>query len=178
MSESPSYDTPPKGRQSTANSRRPYANEGDPGLKDFDSEFCRNYASIKFIDRDAPFQERMEFDVYRRETKMEKYQMLKNAAQKKIPSHQKDLAFQRLQKDSERRISQKEKTNELLTSEEKAKSSKKMTSKDIERQYEKFMEFEKAKNDVIEEKKKLQEFQKEIEICESTRPANKGNLII
>ena len=170
MSDSPSYDTPPhpQSTSKTAVQLQPPAHQ-----KDFDSEFCKNYANIKFSHTNATFEERMQFDIYRRETKMERYEVLKNATKKKIPEFQRELAFQRLQKDSERRILQKDRINEMFNNESQT-SKKKMSAQDIERQYNKFMEYENNKKEIIEEKKKLQQFQKEIEINEIVKSANKG----
>ena len=141
---------------------------------EFDDRFNKNYSNVKFIQKDAPFQERMLFDVYRRETKMERYNLMKQQAAKKIPIMQKELTFQRLIKDGERRQLKDIRLKDAINHSEKPKT--KITAKQIEEQYKRFMEYEHIKNKTINEKKKIKEFTNEIEIIEATRSANKGNI--
>ena len=139
-------------------------------------EFIKKYSNIKFMPVGASFNERLMFDIYKRKTKMERYEHFKKRSLKKIPEIEKELTFQRLIKDSERRQLKSEKIQEVLKVSPKQK--RKLTVIELENLIERFQQFNDVKNKTIQEKKAIKEFQQEIDIIESTQPAFKGIRLI
>ena len=78
-------------------------------------EIVKNYSQIK-IGRDADFIERMQFDVYKRQSKEQRMKLLIERHKPKIDESVRVEAFNRLIKDANRRIEVQENMNQLKLS--------------------------------------------------------------
>ena len=135
-------------------------------------QFNKKYSNIKFLPVDATFNERLMFDIYKRQTKLQRYEHYKKQSIKKIPEIEKELTFQRLIKDSERRQLKSAKIEEVMQISPKQK--RRLTVTELENLIQRFQQFNDVKTKTIKEKKAIKEFQQEIDIIEATQPACKG----
>ncbi len=69
----------------------------------FTDIFCKHYKNIH-LTKDSAFQERMQFDIYKRSTRMQRFEILLDAQKKRLPKYEIEATFKRLIKDGERRI--------------------------------------------------------------------------
>eukprot|EP01022_Parablepharisma_sp_SALTPOND_P005504 TRINITY_DN122685_c0_g1_i1.p1 TRINITY_DN122685_c0_g1~~TRINITY_DN122685_c0_g1_i1.p1 ORF type:complete len:370 (+),score=22.28 TRINITY_DN122685_c0_g1_i1:91-1110(+) len=130
-------------------------------LKD---KFCKHYANIR-LHCDAPFQERMQFDIYKRATKLERYEVFLDSQKPKMPKEELDKVFDRIQKDTAKRIEHKtKKVDESFNSNNNSRANeRKVTQAETEKMYSNFMEKWKKTQERLEEKRRAKKLKEEME---------------
>ncbi len=134
------------------------ANSGE-ALKD---QFCKHYANIR-LNCDASFQDRMQFDIYKRATKLERFEIFKEAQKKRLPKEEVDEAFARIQQDAKRRQVQARIPPPVVESSSSSGQNKRLSAKESEQMYDRFMDKWRQSQDVLEEKRRAKRLRQELE---------------
>ena len=140
-------------------------------LKD---KFCKHYANIR-LNCDASFQDRMQFDIYKRATKLDRYEVFLESQKAKMPKEELDKVFDRVTK--KREVCKPKDCN--VQQQEPEKKEKKITQVQSEAMYSNFMERYKKGQEKIEEKRRLkklaeQQEEEKIRAMQNRKKSNKG----
>jgi len=143
----------------------------------FTDKFIKKYNKLK-LPNGAPFDERLEFDIYKRQTKLDKYNSLIELQRKKLPSNIINETFNHLLKDAERR---KDLQNRILDSQKFEDTKEKLITRKLSplecaKIADKHLNRWKQRNEMVSEKIKQKEFMKELEETSCIKPPqiNKG----
>ena len=134
----------------------------NPRMEDLKDKFVKHYAGIK-LNCDAPFEERMQFDIYKRATKLNRYNVFIESQKQKQSKEEAERVFNRLYEDTQKRIEQKRKTSKPVT---KEINQRKMTQAETNNLYNDFMEKWKKSQEALEEKRKVKKLKEEMEEAE------------
>lgn len=132
-------------------------------------KFVRHYSSIH-VARELSFEDRLKFDVYKRETKEERFKAICKAQQKKLPKDIIEDTFRRLISDSVRRKSIQERLKIVSESQrKKGKHAKRMSLPESNKIYGRMIEKWKERKECLLEKSKLEDYKKEQSIIEQEK---------
>lgn len=140
--------------------------ESDIDAKD---EFCKRYSGIK-LNYNAPFQERMQFDIYKRKAKPDKYEILLNSQKVKITKEEADKVFSRLYEDTQKRLEQKKESDKPII---KESNDKKMSDTEMQQFYNQLMDKWRKSQETIEEKRRVKKEKEELEEKQIIQRQNK-----
>eukprot|EP01022_Parablepharisma_sp_SALTPOND_P021643 TRINITY_DN430_c0_g2_i2.p1 TRINITY_DN430_c0_g2~~TRINITY_DN430_c0_g2_i2.p1 ORF type:complete len:406 (+),score=37.78 TRINITY_DN430_c0_g2_i2:4551-5768(+) len=140
----------------------------------FTDKFIKKYKQLH-LPKEAPFDERLRFDVYKREAKLHKYQDFLSKKQKRLPSEQLNQTFDHLIKDALRRKDLNERVQEEISNESNwdKLGIKKLTLAESNKIYEKHMEKWNKRNKAITEKQKETEYKEEMMLLNFKAKQNK-----
>lgn len=139
------------------------------------TDFCKKYANIQ-IGENAQFDDRMQFDIYKRATKDKRMMLIEDLGKDKIPKEYQEKLYERLIDDG-KKWSKKKKTLENFISCESSRAHsgmKKMTKQESDRLYARMMQQKKEKEEDLIKKRtelKLKKMQEELSEMQSARPA-------
>ena len=139
-------------------------------------EFFNNYSKIR-MNQNADFYDRMNFDIYKRMTRQQRYtyiliynrfDVFVETNKKRIPLSQKNETFNRLIEDSNRRVQRKHLMAQQVDAEieESREGQKKMTQDEMDEIYTNLMNKHKGINELTEEKRKLKQMADELQLIE------------
>lgn len=72
-------------------------------MRSLEKKFLKTYSQINIPKLSPRFQERMDFDIYKRVSKLERLEQVRSSSKKRIDSNEKEALFDRLYDDTERR---------------------------------------------------------------------------
>eukprot|EP00826_Nyctotherus_ovalis_P042473 TRINITY_DN4372_c0_g1_i20.p1 TRINITY_DN4372_c0_g1~~TRINITY_DN4372_c0_g1_i20.p1 ORF type:complete len:274 (-),score=79.23 TRINITY_DN4372_c0_g1_i20:181-1002(-) len=131
----------------------------NPQTEDIKDRFCKHYAAIK-LNCDAPFYERMQFDIYKRATKLERYNVLVESQKQKVPKEEAEKVFSRLHEDTQKRMEHRRRMSKPAV---KEPSQRKMSQAETNTLYNEFMEKWKKSQEALEEKRRAKKQREEME---------------
>ena len=120
--------------------RSPRGSENRVSEQELEIDFCKNYAGIQ-IAEDAVFNERMQFDIYKRATKEQRMLLLLDLNKQRIPKKEQEKLYERLIDDG-KKWNQRKKQIETYTQSETNRSraeAKKLTKEESDQLYARMM---------------------------------------
>lgn len=141
-------------QKSTSNS-----SGANPQAEDMKDRFCKHYAAIK-LNSDAPFHERMQFDIYKRATKLERFDVFVESQKQKVPREEAEKVFGRLHEDTLKRLEHRRKMSKPPV---KEPCLRKMSQAETNTLYNEFMEKWKRSQEALEEKRRAKRQKEEME---------------
>ena len=145
-------------------------------------DFCKKYANIQIGDN-AIFQDRMQFDIYKRATKDKRMMLIEELSKDKIPRKHEDKLYERLIDDG-KNWSRKKKQLETFTVAETERlrdGGKRITKADSDKFYTRMIQQQKLKEEEILKKRTAVQFQKhqaEIKAMQNARYPKCNNIIL
>ncbi len=119
-------------------------------------KFIRRYAQLR-MPADAPFEERLRFDVYKRATKMDKFNSLLDKQKKRLPNETLNSTFEHLIQDALRRKDQNERVEvdrDNLELRQHREPRRKLTAEESQKIYAEHMRKWHERNAVVEGRRK------------------------
>ncbi len=124
-------------------------------------DFCKKYANIR-ISENAPFEDRMQFDIYKRATKDKRMMILEDMGKDKLPKEHQEQLYNRLINDG-KKWSEKKHRLETFTSEESSKmklGEKRLTKGQSDKIYARMIQQQKLKEETLMKKRAAIQFKK------------------
>lgn len=122
--------------------------EEEKKMRALEKQFCKTYAKINVPRKKAPFQERMEFDIFKRNSKHRRLDVLVSANRKKMNTSEQHSLYERLYLDTDRRKREKTFLDSYITSTlytSKNSSNQKLTRKKSIELYNRFQNYDKER---------------------------------
>jgi len=120
-------------------------------------DFIQKYSYIR-ADKKAPFQERMEFDIYKRATQTQRTDQIKNIAPNKLSKEQSVKLLTRLEKDTKRRQESKKILENITQIKPQINEpQKKLSRQESDELYQRLMKSKEVSEALLHEKQTIQE---------------------